>query len=241
MTQQTNLLVALDDLAVVRIDGADAVAFLHGQVSNDIAGMGQSDARLAAYCTPKGRMLGNLVFWRETADPGSPLLALIKADLSDSLIKRLRMFVMRSKVTLERVDLKVHGKSGPDLAGEASAWRVSREDRLTRITAPASLGGLQRTWLIGDVASVSAEDADASFEAQAVWHAQDIEAGLGWVEHANQEMFIPQSLNYDLSGGVSFTKGCYPGQEIVARAHFRGTVKRRAVAMRTVLVSSDIS
>src|SRR5690606_38136700 len=236
MTQSHDFLAVLDDLAVLRIDGADATTFLQAQLSNDIAGMGPDDARLAAYCNAKGRMQGSLVIWRETDAADSPLLALVKADVAEALTKRLRMFVLRAKVTLEITSLKVYGWSrsvGEDDSAVTppAAWLVKRQaGHRSYISAPTAAEGPARSWVVADAdvdAATLAESLAATPAAAAAWHVQDVEAGLGWVEAANVELFIPQSLNYDMNGGVSFTKGCYPGQEIVARAHFRGTVKRR--------------
>lgn len=243
-----DFLVSLDDLAVLRITGDDAAAFLHAQLSHDINGIGTGEARLAAYCNPKGRMLGNLVLWRETPETGSALLALAKADIAEALLKRLRMFVLRSKVVLELTGLKVcgvslnsHQTAGASATGTTNndatrllrtpplPWALQRQGSQVFIAAPSAPNGPARWWLVGP-AGTGAQHAAAlglAEHAPETWRAQDIEAGLGWVEHANLELFIPQSLNYDLNGGVSFTKGCYPGQEIVARAHFRGAVKRR--------------
>lgn len=242
MTQLSDFLAPLEDLAVVRIDGADASAFLHSQLSNDIAGMSEADARLAAYCSPKGRMLASLVVWRETAAATSPLLAMTRADLVEPLLKRLRMFVLRSKVAFETAELRVHGvcMSSPTTGAQAGlpaedsapvAWQVRRGSGLTAILAPTTPQGPQRWWMVAPQAADPAALAGQlgmPLHTEAAWKARDIAAGLGWVEKDNMELFIPQGLNYDLVGGVSFTKGCYPGQEIVARAHFRGTVKRRA-------------
>lgn len=245
MTQTIDFLAQLDDLAVLRISGEDATDFLHAQLSNDISGLGADEARLAAYCNPKGRMLGSLVLWRETAQAGSPLLALARADIVEPLLKRLRMFVLRAKVSFEHTPLKALGVSRAAHAAAASAdddaavfdagaaWQLRREGPLTFISAPAATEGVSRWWLVGDEQAEPAALARRLGLEQAppqAWHAQDIEAGLGWVEHDNLELFIPQSLNYDLCGGVSFVKGCYPGQEVVARAHFRGAVKRRGIA-----------
>ncbi len=233
MTQTTDFLVRLHDLAVVRIEGEDAVDFLHTQLSNDISGMGDSDARLAAYCSPKGRMLGSMVVWNETGHPGSPLLALVRADILEPLLKRLRMFVLRAKVKFELTELAVYGATSSEHTESDSVWRVMRHDSATRVSAPRTPDGPARWWVVCDdqtsATALASQWGLTEYEGSAVWHAQDIEAGLGWVEQANAELFIPQSLGYDLIGGVSFTKGCYPGQEVVARAHFRGTVKRRAV------------
>lgn len=254
MTQTTNFLASLGDFAVLRVQGQDARTFLHSQLSNDISRLGCNEARLAAYCTPKGRMLGSMMLWQEKEEEGSPLLALIRNDVLEPLLKRLRMFVLRSKVSFEVTELQAFGASvagssvqaatadqhtaqsepvaAPSLS-PAPAWQVRRGQLCTLVSAPSANAALGRWWVIPHEAS----DADQLTEIlglpwrpEGVWQAQDIEAGLGWVELANQEMFIPQSLNFDLNGGVSFTKGCYPGQEVVARAHFRGSVKRRAVA-----------
>lgn len=226
-----DFLAHLDDLAVLRIEGEDAANFLHTQLSNDILGMSAADARLAAYCSPKGRMLGNLLLWHEHAATGA-LLAAVKADITEPLLKRLRMFVLRAKVRLDVTPLKVYGVSTAPSGTDTQPWQVEHAATATTISAPMVPGGPVRHWLI------SGEDTDADSLAaerglvvrdRDAWQVQDIQAGLGWVEQANVELFIPQSLNYDLIGGVSFTKGCYPGQEVVARAHFRGTVKRRGI------------
>ena len=236
MTQSKGFLASLDDLTVIRITGADAIEFLHAQLSNDISGMGSDHARLAAYCNPKGRMLGNLVLWRETAAPDSPFLALAKADATEAMLKRLRMFVLRAKVNFEMASLKVYGVSqavptAPE--GGDTAWALERQGERVLITAPTGSDTLRRTWLVaGPESAPSSLAAELGLDLgnRAAWQAQDIQAGLGWVEQSNVELFIPQSLNYDLNGGVSFTKGCYPGQEVVARAHYRGAVKRRGMS-----------
>ena len=109
-------------------------------------------------------------------------------------------------------------------------WQVDREGASgTLISAPSWEHGPLRQWLIADggPAEAIAEQWGAGVGTSHAWNAQDIQAGLGWIEQANYELFIPQSLNFDVNSGVSFTKGCYPGQEVVARAHFRGAVKRR--------------
>lgn len=244
MTDTAHFLAPLDELAVIRIGGEDASAFLHSQLSNDIAGIGGTDASLAAYCTPKGRMLASLIIWRESADAASPLLAMARADLTEPLIKRLRMFVLRAKVSFEATKLRVHGACVPAAAVQSASiaageegtdacrpWQVRRDAGLAFISVPAAMGGPGRMLVVApeDVAAGTlAHRLQLPLGVAADWQAGDIAAGLGWVERGNMELFIPQSLNYDIIGGVSFTKGCYPGQEVVARAHYRGTVKRRA-------------
>ena len=111
MTPTDNFVALLDDLAVLRIDGPDAIDFLQSQLSNDIAGMGPTESRLAAYCNAKGRMQASLVRWRETAEEPSAILAMVKADLAEAFLKRLRMFVLRAKVTIEIISPAVYGVS----------------------------------------------------------------------------------------------------------------------------------
>ena len=241
MTHSQQFLSRLDDLAVLRIEGADAVQFLQAQLSNDISSLGATDARLAAYCNPKGRMLGSLIIFREQADTAESLMALVKADIVEPLLKRLRMFVLRSKVTIDVAPYSVWGLAGRDASGDSGTphtpWAVHRDESGVRIDAPTSVSGGPRQWIVLPAENRPrqlAELGDLPLAGREAWYAQDIEAGLGWVEQANVELFIPQSLNYDLNGGVSFTKGCYPGQEVVARAHFRGVVKRRGLPAHCV-------
>lgn len=233
MTHTQDFLAPLSDLAVVRIAGNDAVSFLQAQLSNDIAAIGPVDARLAAYCNAKGRMQASLVLWQETGESGGPLLAAVKSDLVEPLLKRLRMFVLRAKVEFDITSLTIYGYSRrggseTNSSGAAEPWKVVRQGARSLISAPTKQDGPLRQWVVtSEAADVLSKDLNAPLVEANAWHTQDIEAGLGWVEHGNVELFIPQSLNYDLNGGVSFTKGCYPGQEVVARAHYRGAVKRR--------------
>jgi len=231
--------VSLNDLAVIEIAGADAADFLHGQLTQDIAGLPSGAALLAGYCTAKGRLLATLAVWRDPA--GADLLyALVKADIAQALVKRLSMYVLRAKARLSvsargvagvwlafREDGQAQAPDGLDtsaLPADPAPWQVVASRAGTWIAAPLPRGERGRWWL------VRPEDAPApprDAQAQAVWQAADIDAGLPWVQAATQDLFIPQTLNLDLVQAVSFTKGCYPGQEVVARSHYRGTVKRR--------------
>lgn len=231
----------LSHLRVIRVTGADAADFLHGQLTQDITGLPPGQARLAGYCTPKGRLLGTLVIWRDPQQT-QDLLALMPADIAEALVKRLTMFVLRAKAKLTITPLSVLGVTL--VAGTAGAtppetessdqivppndtapWAVLQTSQGTWVSAPRRDADIQRWWLITDQEPASPNsDANAL---QAAWQAQDIAAGLPWIHVATQDLFIPQTLNLDLIEGVNFTKGCYPGQEIVARSHYRGTVKRR--------------
>ena len=234
MNNSSAFSVRLTDLAVVRASGADAASFLHGQLTQDITGLPPGQASLAAYCTAKGRLLATLVILRDPAQVDE-LLFLVKADLAAALVKRLTMFVLRAKVKFEIEPVPMLGVSLPVQFSEAAlnllsppesaaAWSVVQTDQGTWISAPGADEGTQRWWLVGHEDTPLSGDADNMLPA---WNAADIAAGLPWIETATQDVFIPQTLNLDLINGVNFTKGCYPGQEVVARSHYRGTVKRR--------------
>lgn len=240
-----SLVAPLLDHAVISVSGADAAVFLHGQLTNDVTGVGPEGARLAGYCTAKGRLLATMVLWHAVpADASAPptVMLLVRRDLAEALIKRLRMFVLRAKVTITLSDVPV---LGVQVAGEAARqalatslgkapgllpWQKAEFDEGTWITAPSAHQQLARGWWIGKQGGVSDSllarlSLPAGTEAQ--WRAADLQAGLPWIGAQTQDLFIPQTVNLDLIDGISFGKGCYPGQEVVARSHYRGTVKRR--------------
>ncbi|NYT69896.1 YgfZ/GcvT domain-containing protein [Pusillimonas noertemannii] len=233
MNNSPSFAVPLADLSVLRASGADAAAFLHGQLTQDITGLPPGQARLAGYCTPKGRLLGTLVICRDPAQP-EDFVALVKADIAQALAKRLSMFILRAKAKLTVEPIAVWGvqlAAGQQAASlpfappvDDAPFSVAQTDQGTWIAAPRAEAGPRRWWLL-DGQNPPTEDHDAS--RLAAWQAADIAAGLPWIQAATQDVFIPQTLNLDLIEGVNFTKGCYPGQEVVARSHYRGTIKRR--------------
>lgn len=239
MTETSCTTTVLADFAVIEAVGDDTAGFLQGQLSNDIAGLTPGHACLAAYCTPKGRMLASMVVWQVAGTDAPTYRALIRNDIAPAIVKRLSMFVLRAKVKLSLLPTVVQGISCatpgavPPAAAPAASWpehaapyTVIETSSGAFIAAPCANAGQARWWHINTSNITSTAEGTDSAAASA-WHAADIAAGLPWVELATQDMFIPQTLNFDLIGGVSFTKGCYPGQEVVARSHYRGTVKRR--------------
>lgn len=209
--------ISLSDFAIVRVSGDDAVSFLHGQLTNDIAGLKENAACFAGYCSPKGRLLATMMVWRSSPQQ---LHLLMKTGIARNVIQRLRMFVLRAKVVFEPVDTPVHGAFLPAVP-EPVPGQVAVVDGFACVPVPGRPDQPSRGWLAGDFQGPAAPNPESH------WAALDILAGLPWIEAATQDLFIPQTVNLDLIGGVSFTKGCYPGQEVVARAHYRGTVKRR--------------
>ncbi|EJO32668.1 CAF17-like 4Fe-4S cluster assembly/insertion protein YgfZ [Achromobacter marplatensis] len=231
----------LEDFVVFSASGADALTFLHGQLTQDVTGLPADAARLAGYCTAKGRLLATMVMWRAApgADDAPQLYGLVRQDLSQALIKRLSMFVLRAKVKLAPAPLHVAGvqATAEDAAAlEAvtgalprAAWQRADLPSGTWIAAPSADGRLRWWWIASDEQLNEAAPLAAvlGLAPASQWQVADLAAGIPWIATATQDVFIPQTVNLELIQGVSFTKGCYPGQEVVARSHYRGTVKRR--------------
>jgi tRNA-modifying protein YgfZ len=193
----------LSQLALFDVTGDDAASFLQGQLTQDVQLWQPHEIKRAAWCTVKGRMLASFYLW--PIDGGFRLL--VAQDLVAKLLPRLRMFVMRAKVLVsEPLDRPLYACHSPQAA-------LSHDG--TRYTLLASGFGVST-----DVAQASPKPAD--------WLLAHIQAGVAWVSAANSEQFVPQTANFELVGGVNFRKGCYPGQEIVARSQYLGKLKQRA-------------
>ncbi|MDP4299563.1 CAF17-like 4Fe-4S cluster assembly/insertion protein YgfZ [Leptothrix discophora] len=230
---------------VMQASGADAASFLHGQLSNDVNRLDGRQARLAGYCNAQGRMLASLLVTRRDADT---IWLLCAADLLPATLKRLSMFVLRAKCKLSDASagLTVLGLAGePALthlglamgrAPDAPAWSCHElgDARVIRLPdAPARPGispvaTLPRWLWIGPAEAAVALEAALPALSPTTWDRLDVAAGVAPVQAATSGLFVPQMLNYELVGGVDFKKGCYPGQEIVARSQYLGKLKRRA-------------
>jgi len=206
--------VELDDLGVLRIRGPDAERFLQGQLSNDVTRLAGEGAILAGFHNPQGRTIAllRLVQTRE-----HDILALLPRELARSVAQRLNRFILRAKV---------------QIAEESAAWRVrglagaQPPDGLT-----FKLPGEPERWI--SVAPASAAPLPAS-AARNAWRLLDIALGQPQVYAQTSELFVAQMLNLDLLDAISFSKGCYTGQEVIARAHYRGRVKRRMQRWRSI-------
>jgi folate-binding protein YgfZ len=216
----------LTDWGVIRAQGEDARKFLHGQLTQDVEHLSAEAARLAGFCSAKGRLLATFVIWSRGADE---VLLACSADLLPTVLKRLSMFVMRAKCKLSdaSADLPLWGLAGPLAGVELPAtWQLGVQDAGVWIRLPdaVSADGLATARYLGaGVAQPLAPALDA-----ALWAGLEVQSGVARVVAATAEQFVPQMVNLELVGGVNFQKGCYPGQEIVARSQYRGTLKRRA-------------
>ena len=227
----------LADWGLIQAQGADTASFLHGQLTQDITALPPDRARLAGFCNAKGRLQATLVVWRQPASdaPDAPdawLLA-CSADLLAPTLKRLSMFVLRAKCKLRdaSTDTVLYGLAGAEAAawlGDAlppAAWAVAALGAARVVRLPDADG--QVRCLLAQSAGAPAPALPALDEA--VWRWLEVRSGVVRVAAATFEQFVPQMVNFELVGGVSFQKGCYPGQEVVARSQYRGTIKRRAM------------
>jgi folate-binding protein YgfZ len=213
VTASCNGTVRLADWGVIRAAGADAATFLQSQLTQDVRGLDAERAALAGWCSAKGRLLASFIVWRP--EPDCFLLA-CSADLLPATLKRLSMFVLRAKCKLSdaSAELPLWG-----VAGDMSppAWRCGG----ARIGLPAAQGVARALHAGGAPQSLPPLDAQA-------WAWLEVTSGVPRITAATFEQFVPQMVNLELVGGVDFQKGCYPGQEVVARSQYRGTLKRRA-------------
>lgn len=217
----------LPDWGVIRAQGDDAVSFLQGQLTSDVATLGMSEARLAGYCSPKGRLLASFVVWKAARDQ---LLLACSRDLLAPTLKRLSMFVLRARCKLSDAseELRLHGLAGEAAktwlgdAAPAAAWKKTDRDDGHVVRLPDAMG-------VARYLRIAA--AGSSVELPALshddWRWLEVQGGVPRIEAATADQFVPQMVNLELLGGVDFQKGCYPGQEVVARSQYRGTLKRR--------------
>jgi len=223
----------LGQYELVRFSGDDAQTFLHAQLSCDVATLTQGASTYGAYCTPKGRALASFLLWRS----GEGYFMQLPSSLREPIQKQLTKFILRAKVKVANVtdDFALIGVAGPEASAlvlkatglapntansveHASGITVIRldEDRY-EIAVPRNKAAAVMETIAAGAEKTRPES----------WDLLDIRAGIPVITPATQEAFVPQMVNLDVIGGVSFDKGCYPGQEIVARMHYRGTLKQR--------------
>jgi folate-binding protein YgfZ len=236
--QTETILASLTDFSLIRATGEEAAGFLHNLLSNDVQHLDQNHAERASFCSPKGRMLADFLIWRE----GHDYLMQLSADIQPAMLKKLSMYLLRSKAKLTDAGsefvllglagsgmaeaLKAVGATLPAAAMETARFSEGTVIRLdaTRCQLVVVAGAAEQTW--------RALSAAARPVGTPVWRWLDIAAGVPHIRQATQDEFVPQMTNQDLLGGLSFTKGCYPGQEIVARTKYLGKVKRRTYRAR---------
>lgn len=227
------VLADLSHYGLIALAGEDAQTFLHGQITNDLRGLREEKAVFAGYCSAKGRLLANFLIFRR----GTELYIMLPRSLREGIQKRLSMYVLRAKVKLrdasdEWIALGLSGREAADLVstrfGQCPAapmdvvhgpdgWAVRLgEHRFDVFVSPQAAPGLWQQWA-GQARPVGAP----------AWDWLTVTAGVPVILPPTQDHFVPQMANMELLHGVSFHKGCYPGQEIVARSQYLGKLKRR--------------
>ncbi|EXI68942.1 MAG: tRNA-modifying protein YgfZ [Candidatus Accumulibacter adjunctus] len=230
--REATVVAPLDHLGLLAVSGPDAASFLHGQLTSDVKHLAEGSAQHSAWCSAKGRMLASFL----VLHCGPDYFLQLSADLLPFIHKRLSMFVLRSKLSIDdrSGERQLLGVSGPQaeralcaaglpvpatplgMAATAAALIVRLDNRrfelLVKIEAAAELWRQLQT--------------QARPVAAAAWQWLDIEAGVPLISGPTREEFVPQMAGFEQLGAVSFRKGCYPGQEIVARTQYLGKVKR---------------
>jgi folate-binding protein YgfZ len=228
---------------LLEVSGDDAVSFLHGQLSSDVQTLAAGHGQYWSYNSPKGRMLANGVLWRPATGASGRVMMKLASDVAEAIRRRLSMFVLRAKVVVQdaRDRYTVLGLGGPGAAeaaraalgvtvspfvavpfsGDASAMALP--DGRIIVACPAASASLIHAALARHAAIADAQ----------TWRALTIAAGIPTITAATSELFVPQAANWDIVGGVSFRKGCYTGQEIIARMQYLGRLKERLFAFRT--------
>ena len=210
-------------MAIVEVRGPEAAGFLHAQLTSDVASLAPGGVALSAWCTPRGQVRN--LFWIVRRPDGARFSLVAPDREADDLSRRLRAFVLRAKVEVERTGDRVAGAAGPGSralvagrVGDVPAPGTAAESGGRVALRPP--GGPDRFLLLGPDPLPAGAPADE-------WRRLEIAAGIAWLTDETRESFIPQMLNLDRLGALSFDKGCYPGQEIIARTRYLGRLKRR--------------
>ena len=231
MQNQLHGVAPLTHLGLIRAQGDDAAKFLHNQFTQDFVLLGQNQARLAGFCNAKGRLQASFIGFKQTE---TDILLVCSLDILATTLKRLSMFVMRSKVKLTdaSADYALYGLAGSALQNATSkiadytdkTWARAIFDEGSLINLFPADGVARALWVAPAGHAAPAGEALSP----ELWAWSEVRSGIVTLTQPIFEAFVPQMLNYESVGGVNFKKGCYPGQEVVARSQFRGTLKRRA-------------
>ena len=227
MTQPLHGIAPLPHLGVIRVEGEDAASFLQGQLTQDFALLDLQHARLAAFLSAKGRMQASFIGFKRSS---TEILLVCSRDLLAATLKRLSMFVLRAKARLSdaTADFALFGVAGNAIAsvagGALPAWSKTDAGAASIVQLYPADSQPRALW----VAPVGTPAPEGAALDPALWLWGEVRSGVATLTAPVADAFVPQMLNYESVGGVNFKKGCYPGQEVVARSQFRGTLKRRA-------------
>ena len=216
---------------MIALNGPDAASFIHNQLTNDFLLLDAQHARLAAFCSAKGRMQASFIGLQGQSEQ---LLLVCSRDLLAATLKRLSMFVLRAKVKLHdaSAEYALWGLMGSACMAlqDSAAWTAAQVDGAHVIELYPAQQTRRQLW----IGAANSTPPHAQQSSAADWALGEVLSGIATISMPVFEAFVPQMLNYESVGGVNFKKGCYPGQEVVARSQFRGTLKRRAYILRTL-------
>ena len=249
-TLQEGYITLIKDQSLILANGEDAATFLHNQLSNDIEKLAKDKMIYAAFCTPKGRMQASLQVWKNA----DCIVLQCASSLQPAFQKRLQMFIMRSKAKLEDVTeshylFGIGGKNADSFLQNLFTTLPSKPfDKVdsangSLIKMHDAFEHARYQWMIGkeQFAQLQLSTPNLTIVDASVWQLADILAGIPQVVEKTKEAFVPQMINFELIGGVNFKKGCYPGQEIVARSQYLGKFKRRmAIASVDTIDTTEI-
>lgn len=226
---------------VVNITGSDALAFLQAQLTADVAQVPDHEWRMAGYCSPKGRLLASGLLWKIEGG----FAWLVADDLAAALVKRLRMFVLRLKVSIEIREAAVIGRIGasakaPQVQTQDAQHGVSFWLGLPDVLDSARAFGVVESEHLDAFLAAATSKPSAAGEAGRNWDWLEVRSGISFIETATQDRFVPQMVNLEALGGVDFKKGCYPGQEVVARSQYLGKLKRRTLLAHSAAKSQSL-
>ncbi|MDD2701182.1 MAG: folate-binding protein YgfZ [Sideroxydans sp.] len=244
--ERGDILCDLSHFGLLQVTGEDAQGFLQNLLSNDIRDVDNGRSQLSSFNNAKGRMLASMLIWKQD----DAYILQMPRGLCEAMRKKLSMYVLRSKVKItdisdEQVCIGLSGDKAlsalqalyADMPGDSmsvtqtnDAALIRRDARRMQIVAPAARAG--EIW--------NSLAATATPAGSPCWDWLDIRAGIPFILPQTQEAFVPQMVNFELIGGINFKKGCYPGQEVVARMHYLGKAKRRMYLARVMTDSAPL-
>ena len=221
----------LDHFSIISISGADSTEFIQGQMTQDISAIGDDEARMTAILNPQGRVMSTalIMHWDDS------IILVLNKDTVDDLIVWLSRFILRSKVTVSRLEAHIYGLNQNLADIESDSLGLEKEIFCLRSIETDA----ERTLLITKSLHDFSKSSITTMSSRN-WKLADIQAGIPIIYKENIAKFIPQMINLDLINGISFNKGCYTGQEIVARVQHRGKIKRRMFHISTQQSNTEI-
>ncbi|MEG0975411.1 MAG: folate-binding protein [Comamonas sp.] len=229
MTEALQGHLPLTHLGVIRAEGDDAAIFLQGQLSNDVQLLPVGQARLAGFLSAKGRMQASFIVIKRTS---TDFWLITSRDVLPATLKRLSMFVLRAKVKMSDATSAVQllglaGNAVPAEARDLAPWQTALDGDASVVRLFAASGDSRALLAAPADSALPASITNSPVIHEAAWALSMVQAGVPLITQPLVDAFVPQMVNFESVDGVSFKKGCYPGQEVVARSQFRGTLKRR--------------